>query len=136
MWNEKIISNFTSIQFMNTRNFRSKSNVNNHMRAVHKNKNISARHVYIGLGKKERSKFTNMQFIKNKNRFHIRFVYNFLEKIVFWIKIIILVHGTNKPNQCEKFKKILWNEKLFEISHRYSSSAQKTLDWKAIWTIT
>ena len=67
--------------------------------------NISAHHVYIGLSKKELSKFTNMQFIKNKNRFHIRFVYNFLEKIVFWIKIIILVHGTNKPYQCEKFNK-------------------------------
>ena len=33
--------------------------------------NISAHHVYIGLSKKELSKFTNMQFIKNKNRFHI-----------------------------------------------------------------
>ena len=58
-----------------------------------------------------------------------------MEKIVIWVKIINLAHGTNKPYHCEKFKKSYGMKNYLKFHIDTVHEHKKTLDQKAIWTI-
>ena len=88
---------------MNTRNFGSKSNLNNHMWAVYEIINhFSAYYVQIDQCKKELCK---LQFMENRNHFNIQFGNYKIQS--FGLKgglkcHINMVHENNKPILCEK----------------------------------